>query len=189
MNRSRLIVVRHGHTAWSQSGQHTGRTDLGLLPEGEDAARGLEQRLRAAGPFGAVWTSPLRRARDTARLAGYPAAEADDDLVEWHYGADEGRTSVDIRIERPGWDSWSDGYAGDAEPIAAVARRADAMIERARAADATVLAFAHGHLLSIVAARWIGLPPERGASFVLHPAGIGVLGSKYVHPTIERWNA
>ena len=185
----RLVVVRHGETAWSKSGRHTGRTDLALLPEGEAMARALGPRLAAEGPFALVLTSPLQRARSTAALAGYPTAVNEPNLMEWDYGADEGRTTSELQAERVGWDSWRDGYAGAAETVAEVAARADAVIERARSTDGTVLVFAHNHLLSVLAARWIGLTPSSGSSFTLAPAGLGVLTFRRIHPVIERWNA
>jgi probable phosphoglycerate mutase len=181
------VVVRHGQTDWSENGRHTGRTDLAL---GE---RGREQALALAGPLGAmafalVLTSPLSRAADTSALAGFrDRAEPTEDLLEWDYGDYEGRTTYEIREERPGWTLWADGVPGG-ESAAEVGRRADRVIERARAAGGDTLCFAHGHILRVLAARWIGLPPMGGRMLALDACAIGVLGWEREVPVIERWN-
>jgi len=182
-----VVIVRHGQTAWSVAGRHTGRTDVPLTEEGRDAAAGL------AGPLGArsftvVLTSPLRRARDSCALAGFAAvAQVDDDLLEWDYGEYEGRTTAAIRSERPRWSLWSDGVPGG-EDAAAVGRRVDRVIATVRAASGNALVFAHAHVLRVLAARWIGLTPEDGARFVLDPACPSTLGYERDVPVIREWN-
>ena len=182
-----LTIVRHGATSWSALGRHTSHTDLELLPEGENEAIALGPRLRQH-PFCLVLTSPRRRARDTARLAGFPDAAVDDNLSEWDYGADEGRTTAEIRVEQPDWDAWRDGFR-EGEPLDQVAARADAVIERAVAADGDVLAFAHAHLLRVLAARWVGLAPTFGRHVALDPATVSVLGWYRDDRVITLWNS
>jgi broad specificity phosphatase PhoE len=183
-----FTVIRHGETEWSKSGRHTSVTDLDLLPEGIAAARLLQPQL-AARRFAVVLTSPRQRARTTAALAGFAHAEVEPDLAEWYYGSDEGITSAEIRITRPGWDTWRNGFAGDAESLGDVAARCDRVIARVRAVDGDSLAFAHSHLLRILAARWIGVAPEFGAYLMLDPAAVSELGEKDGRRTIKRWNA
>jgi len=182
-----LIVVRHGPTEWSASGQHTGRTDLPLTGHGEAEASALTARL-GRRRFALVLTSPRQRARRTAALAGFADAVVDDDLAEWDYGDDEGRTSADIRVERPGWTIWRDGPK-NGERLNDVAARADRAIARVRAVDGDVLAFAHGHLLDILAARWVGLSSECGRAFYLDPASVSVLGWHADQPVVKMWNS
>jgi broad specificity phosphatase PhoE len=184
--RHRLVLVRHGETAWTISGQHTGHMDIPLTAEGRRQARRLRARLRGQ-PFALVLTSPLVRAAETARLAGFPEAEPDDDLREWDYGAYEGRTTADIRLEHPGWSLWDDGVP-DGESDAQVAARADRVVARVRAADGDALVFAHGHLLRVLAARWLDLPPADGRLFDLDTAAVSVLGYEREQPVIVRWN-
>lgn len=185
--RPRLWVVRHGETAWSASGRHTGRTDITLTPLGEDQATSLRTRLTGM-VFALVLTSPRRRAIETARLAGFgDRAVVDDDLAEWDYGLDEGRTSSEIQADHPGWSIWRDGPQGG-ETIDQVAARADRVIARARHASGDTLAFGHGHLLRILAARWVGLAPEDGRRFALTPAALSILGWERESAVIERWN-
>ena len=161
-----LWLVRHGETEWARLGRHTGRTDVPLTETGRDQALDLGRRL-AGHPFELVLTSPLSRAADTAALAGFGGAvRPDPDLREWDYGALEGRLTADIRDDYPGWTIWR-GPWPDGETIDAVATRADRVIGRARAATGDVLVFAHGHLLRVLAARWLGLPPTAGALFAL----------------------
>lgn len=181
------FLVRHGPTAWSISGQHTSRTDLPLLPEGEEAARGLAARL-AGTTFAEVLTSPLQRARRTAELAGHPDAEVCDDLLEWGYGDYEGRTTAEIRAEVPGWTIWTHRSPGG-EPAAAVAARCDRVVGRIRAADGPVLVFAHGHVLRALAARWLGLPVADGRLFRLDTATLSELGHERETPVLLRWNS
>ena len=185
--RPRLVVVRHGETEWSRSGRHTGRTDLPLTTDGEAAAVSLQARL-AGRTFTEVWCSPRQRARRTAELAGFGnRAEVVDDLAEWDYGDDEGRTTAEIQSERPGWQIWRDGPAGG-ERLSQVAARADRVIGRALAADGEVLIFAHGHLLDVLAARWVGVHPELGRIFYLDPATVSRLGWHHESRVIQEWN-
>ncbi|HYL41712.1 MAG TPA: histidine phosphatase family protein [Candidatus Binatus sp.] len=183
----RLWVVRHGETAWSASGRHTGRTNVPLTPEGERAAVELGERLRPSA-FAIVLTSPRRRAVETARLAGFAdRAIVDDDLAEWDYGDDEGRTTAEIQADRPGWSIWREGPLGG-ETLEQVAARADRVIARARRASGDTLAFGHGHLLRVLAARWADLSPADGRALLLDPATLSILGWERQAPVIERWN-
>ncbi len=182
----RLVVVRHGATAWSRTVRHTGRSDVALEPEGREQARAVGRRL-GDHTFGAVLVSPLERARETAVLAGFPEAEICQDLREWDYGAYEGRTTAEIRAECPGWSLWSDG-APDGETLAEVARRADRVVAVTRSVPGDVLVFAHAHILRVVAARWLALPAGDGSRWVLSPASVSVLGWERETPVIERWN-
>jgi len=185
--RGAVVVVRHGETAWSAAGRHTGRTDIPLTEEGRDQAELVGTRL-AGRRFARVLTSPLRRAAETCRLAGFgDVAQACTDLLEWDYGAYEGRTTLDIRRERPGWLLWTDGVPGG-ESAADVGRRADRVIAAARGTDGDVALFAHGHLLRVLAARWLGLEPDAGRLFALSPATIGVLGHERGAPVMLCWN-
>src|SRR5437660_445413 len=153
-----IYLARHGETAWSLSGQHTGRTDLPLTESGERNARLLGERLKSL-TFAKVWTSPLQRAARTCELAGFKSvAEGDHDLLEWDYGHYEGRRSAEIRAEHPGWDLFRDGCPGGETPEQ-VGVRADAVVKRVRAIDGNVLLFSSGHLLRALAARWLGLQP------------------------------
>jgi broad specificity phosphatase PhoE len=179
--------VRHGATAWSRSGQHTGLTDIPLLDDGRAEARALAPVL-AAHRFSLVLTSPLSRAAETCALAGLgDRAEVTDDLLEWDYGDYEGRTTDEIRLERPGWDLWVDGAPGG-ETVGAVGRRADRVIEAARGTDGDTICFAHGHVLRVLAARWVGLPPVGGRVLVLEAAALSVLGWEREVPVLARWN-
>jgi probable phosphoglycerate mutase len=182
-----LWVVRHGETEWSVEGRHTGKTDIPLTARGREEARALAARL-ARHPFAEVWSSPRSRSLETARLAGFgDRVEIVDDLHEWDYGEDEGRTTPEIQAEREGWAIWDDGPRGG-ETIEQVGERADRVVARARAVEGDVLCFAHGHLLRIVAARWIGLPPTDGRRLSLSPARISVLGWERETAVIDRWN-
>lgn len=184
---ARLVVVRHGTTAWSLSGQHTSTTDLPLLPAGEQQAREVG-RLLAGWSFASVRTSPLARARRTAELAGFGAvAEVTDDLREWGYGEHEGRTTDEIRDLCPGWTIWRDGPDGG-ERASEVGARADRVVECARSAGGDTLCFAHGHILRVVAARWIGLPAAAGSFFSLDAGAVGVLGWERGTPVLKEWN-
>jgi probable phosphoglycerate mutase len=184
--RHELVVVRHGETAWSRSGQHTGRTDVPLLEEGEARARQLQPVL-AARAFALVLTSPLARARETAALAGFPDAVVDDDLLEWDYGVFEGTKTADVRVEHPGWSIWETDVEGGEQPEQ-VGERADRVIARARASGGDVLAFAHAHVLRILTARWLGLPAGGGRRFVLAPATVSVLGWERETTALRQWN-
>ena len=182
-----VVVVRHGQTAWSVAGRHTGRTDIPLTEEGRDAAARLAVPL-ARRSFSVVLTSPLRRARDTCALAGFASvARVDDDLAEWDYGEYEGQTTQAIRDARPGWSLWFDGVPGG-EDAAAVGLRVDRVIARLRAAPGSALVFAHAHVLRVLAARWVALPPAGGARFALDPARPSTLGYERDVAVIREWN-
>ncbi len=188
----RLVVVRHGATQWSRSGRHTGRTDLGLDEGGVAQAVALGERLAALG-IAVVYSSPLRRAMETCRLAGFGTdARYDDDLVEWDYGDYEGRTTPEVRATRPGWQLFDDGCPGG-EQLVDVARRADAFLDRLRAAalptGSIVAVFSHGHLLRVLAARWLGLEAGAGRHFVLDAGRVGVLGFDRETSAVLGWNA
>jgi probable phosphoglycerate mutase len=183
-------LCRHGETAWSQTGQHTGLTDLPLTARGEDEARALGEHLRHL-PFAQVFTSPLQRAHRTCDLAGYgDGAIVDGDLVEWNYGRFEGRTSREIRAERPDWHIFEHGCP-DGESVADVAARADRMVAKLRAIDGDVLVFSSGHFLRMLAARWCGLPPAQGATFHLDTASISIVAyeRRRDEPVVRLWNS
>lgn len=183
----RMVLVRHGATEWSQSGQHTGRTDIPLLPEGEGQAAAVGAYLRSEGlAFDLVLTSPLRRATDTCRLAGY-VGESAPDLLEWDYGAYEGMRSRAIREERPGWTLWEHGVPGG-ERVSDVGRRVDRVIDRARSQAGDTLCVAHGHVLRVLTARWLGLPPVAGRLFLLGVGSVSVLGWEWEAAAVELWN-
>jgi probable phosphoglycerate mutase len=181
-----LWLIRHGETAWSRSGQHTGRTDLALTTEGERQAALLGQRL-ARRKFALVLTSPLRRARETCRLVGLGSAQDDPDLMEWDYGAYEGRTAAEIRAEVPGWTIW-DGEVRGGESAAQVGARADRVIARCANVEGDVALFAHGHVLRILAARWLGLPASAGRLLLLDTAALSILGTENGQRVLRRWN-
>jgi probable phosphoglycerate mutase len=182
-----LYLARHGETAWSLSGQHTGLTDLPLTERGERNARRLGQRL-AGQTFAQVLASPLQRARRTAELAGF-AVEIDPALVEWNYGDYEGRRSVEIHRERPDWDLFRDGCPGGEMP-AEVAARADRVIARVRAVPGDVLIFSSGHFLRVLAARWLGLGPDGGRLLLLSTASLSAVGYEHnlQEPAVRLWN-
>jgi probable phosphoglycerate mutase len=190
-----LILLRHGETEWSKAGKHTGRTDIPLTAAGEAAAAALAPAI-AALPVHAAFTSPAQRAVRTAELAGLGWAKEDPDLQEWDYGGYEGRTTAEIRAERPGWYLWRDGVIpGDAghhpgESIDQVAARADAVLARAGPllADGDVALVAHGHFLRVLTARWLGLEPAAGRLFRLDTGTISALGTEHGQPVISRWN-
>jgi probable phosphoglycerate mutase len=182
-----FFLVRHGETEWSASGKHTSRTDVELTPDGERAARMLGERL-AGREFALVLTSPMRRARETCELAGL-AGEVDEDLMEFDYGDYEGLTTPEIREQRPGWYLWADGAPGGETPDH-VGSRADRVIERALAAlpAGDVVAFAHGHLLRVLGARWIELGAECGGLLGLDTAALCELGFERERRVIWLWN-
>lgn len=187
-SRAEVLLVRHGETAWSLSGQHTGLTDIPLTPHGEEMARRLAPAL-ARHPFRRVFCSPLQRARDSCALAGLGAeAEIDPDLCEWDYGAYEGRTLAEIRSELPDWLVFRDGCPGGESPQD-LGERVDRVIQRLLAVDGRVAVFAHGHVLRVLGARWIGLPPAGGAHFLLDTATLTVLSWYRGLPAIRCWNA
>jgi len=182
-----IWLFRHGETDWSKTGQHTGRTDLRLNRAGEARARAIGRRL-AGRPFALVLSSPLIRAVETCRLAGYEdGAVLADDLMEWDYGDYEGRRTVDIQKERPGWMIWRNGVLGG-ETVEAVGERADRVIARALGAGGDVALFSHGHMLRVLTARWLGLPPADGEFFTLGTATVSVLGFEHDYRVIVRWN-
>jgi probable phosphoglycerate mutase len=186
-----LYLIRHGQTAWSLTGQHTGRTDIPLTPRGEDEARRLIPWLRPIH-FARVFSSPRQRALRTCALAGLgQEVEIEPDLAEWDYGAYEGKLSVDIRRERQGWNVFRDGCPGGETP-AEVSARADRLITRLRGMEGNVALFSHGHLSLALAARWIGLPILDGQHFQLDTASLSILASSVAHPgvpVVALWNA
>jgi len=184
-----VYLARHGETVWTTTGQHTGRTDIALTAAGEEEARRLGERLRGE-TFALVLTSPLGRARRTCELAGLGAqAIADPDLMEWNYGDYEGRRSVEIHAERPGWNLFRDGCP-NGETAADVGARADRVVARARQIDGPVAIFAHGHLLRVLVTRWLGLPPEYGRYFLLGTAALSILGYEHNRDeaAVRLWN-
>ena len=183
-----IWLVRHGETEWTKSGRHTGRSDIPLTDVGRRQAGALADRLRGQR-FALVLSSPRSRAAETAHLAGFPDAIIEPDLGEWDYGEFEGRTTLDIRTEIPDWSIWT-GPWRNGESVEDVGRRADRVIERCldHAIDGDVVLFAHGHLLRVLAARWIRLLPDAGRIFALGTATIGVLGWERDTRVIERWN-
>ncbi|MGH7265534.1 MAG: histidine phosphatase family protein [Candidatus Rokuibacteriota bacterium] len=186
-DRGQIWLVRHGETEWSLSGQHTGRTDIPLTPVGRHQAEALGRHL-AGRPFALVLTSPLGRARETCRLAGYGSvAEVTDDLREWDYGIYEGRTTAAVRSGEPGWSIWTSPIP-EGESIDQVGARASRVIDRALAAGGDVALFGHGHLLRILAACWIGRPPSDGRLFALGTASICILGWERETRVIQVWN-
>ena len=184
-----VYLVRHGETAWTLSGQHTGRTDLPLNGRGESQARALGASL-ASLHVERIFSSPLQRASRTAALAmPQSRVEVDADLMEWDYGASEGRRTVDIEAERPGWNLFRDGCPGG-ETLDSVGARADRVIGRVRAIGGNVLLFGHRDILRILAARWIGLAAGEGRRLLLATASLSVLGYDHdlTEPVIEAWN-
>jgi broad specificity phosphatase PhoE len=185
-----VYVARHGETAWSLSGQHTGITDLPLTDQGERNARRLGERLRRL-TFAKIFTSPLQRAARTCELAGFGAmAEVDRDLHEWNYGEYEGRRTAEILAERPGWQLFRDGCPGGESPDQ-IGGRADRVVSRLRAIPGDVLLFSSGHFLRVLAARWLGLEPAGGRYFLLSTASLGTLAYEHNNlsePVIRLWN-
>ena len=186
-----LYLVRHGETAWSLTGQHTGRTDIPLTEQGEQDARELTERLRGV-KFSRVFTSPLQRARRTCELAALNrVAEIETDLVEWDYGDYEGQRPDEIRKDRPDWNVFRDGCPRGESP-AQISKRADRLIARLRTLEGDLAIFSHGHFGRVLAARWIGLPLDQAQHFLLSTASLSILG--YGHnfaeePAIVLWNA
>lgn len=186
----KICLVRHGETAWSLTGQHTGVTDLALTPAGEAESCALAPRLQGMG-FARVLVSPSLRARQTCKLAGLGASsQIDPDLAEWDYGRYECKTSAQISNENPQWNIWQDGCPGGESP-ADVSARADRFIARACAVQGSVAVFSHGHFSAALAVRWIGLALAQGQHFALDTASVSMLGVAVHHPdqrTIELWN-
>jgi broad specificity phosphatase PhoE len=187
MKSQQVYLIRHGETEWSLSGQHTGITDIPLTENGRKVAKLLEPLL-AKETFALVLTSPLQRARKTCELAGLgERAEIDRDLMEWNYGEYEGLTSREIREKAPGWLLFNDGCPGGETPEQ-VGNRADRIIARARGAQGNVALFAHGHLLRVLAARWLGFPASAGRHFLLDTGTLNILSYYQGVPAIKRWN-
>jgi broad specificity phosphatase PhoE len=186
-DRPQIWLVRHGETEWSRTGQHTGRTDVLLTPAGRLQAEALGRHLRGRS-FALVLTSPLGRARETCRLAGYGSiAQVMDDLREWDYGIYEGRTTAAIRTVEPNWTIWTHAVP-EGESVDQVGARARRVIDRALSGGDDVALFSHGHLLRILTACWIGRPPSDGRLFALATASISVLGWERETRVIQRWN-
>ena len=182
-----VVLVRHGETEWTGTRQHTGKTDVPLTDEGRRQAELVGEALRGRR-FGLVLTSPLRRASETCRIAGFgDVAQPRDDLAEWDYGEYDGRTTAEIRTERPAWSLWSDGTPGG-ESAADIGRRADRVVAELREATTDAVVFGHGHQLRVLAARWLGLDPSDGRLFALSTGAISILGHERETPVIQRWN-
>jgi broad specificity phosphatase PhoE len=184
-----IYLARHGETAWTVSGQHTGRTDLPLIESGERNARALGTRMRGLA-FAKIFTSPLQRAARTCELAGFGStAERDPDLMEWDYGQYEGRRTAEIHVERPEWQLFRDGCPGGESP-AEIGARADRVVNRVRGVRGDVLLFSSGHFLRVLAARWLGLEPAGGRYFLLGTTALCVLSYEHnlAEPAIRLWN-
>jgi len=185
-----LVIVRHGQTEWSRTGQHTGRTDLPLTPTGEQQARAVGATVRAVladQPPALVLSSPRQRARHTAELAGYPPDELTEDAAEWDYGELEGLTSAQINQRYPDWSIWTGPVPGgeDGEQVRV---RIDRLLGRAAAANGPVLVFSHGHASRVMAARWLAEPVSSGQHYRLDTGGLGTLGYEHHRPVILQWN-
>ena len=184
-----VFLARHGETAWSLSGQHTGLTDIPLTEQGELNARRIGERLQGLD-FARVYSSPLQRARRTCELAGFgTVARADPDLLEWNYGDYEGRRTKEIHLERPDWQLFRDGCPGGEAP-ADVGKRADRVVAGARATGGNLLLFSSAHFLRVLAARWLGLEAGAGRAFLLDTASLSALGYEHslAEPVIRFWN-
>jgi probable phosphoglycerate mutase len=187
LHRPEVVLLRHGETEWSRSGQHTGRTDVSLTELGCRQAEAIASQVEGR-TFARVLTSPLERATTTCELAGLAEqAELCPDLMEWDYGAYEGRTTPEIRTEVPGWSIWRDGPEGG-ETAAEVGRRADRVIGAIRRGDGDAVLISHGHILRVLAARWLGLAPVDGRLFALDTATVSTLGWEREVAVIQRWN-
>jgi probable phosphoglycerate mutase len=182
-----VVLVRHGETEWSRAGRHTGRTDVPLTEQGRRQAEAVGAAL-GDRDFALVLTSPLGRALETCRLAGFgDRAQPRDELREWDYGAYEGRATSEIREERPGWTLWCDGVR-DGETIEQVAQRVDRVLVQIRSLEGDALLFAHGHVLRVLTARWLELEPDAGRLFALDPATLSTLGHERETAIIRVWN-
>jgi len=183
----KLWLIRHGETEWSLSGAHTSRTDIPLTERGKQRAAKIRDYL-AQRKFGLVLTSPLHRARETCRIAGYAdVAQIDENLREWDYGIFEGRTTADIRKDQPDWSIW-DSPVPEGEPVEHVAVRAQRVIDRALQAGGDVALFAHAHILRILAATWLGLEPRGGRLFALGTGSVSTLGYERETRVVSTWN-
>ena len=183
----RIFIVRHGETEWSANGRHTGRTDLPLTQTGRGQAEHLPALLGGRS-YSLVLVSPLRRARETCELAGFgDVAQVTEDLHEWDYGDYEGLTTPQIREQNPDWNLWQEGCPGGESP-AEIGARVDRVLERFSAIEGDGLAFAHGHVLRVLTARWLQMEVAAGARFALAAAGLSVLGHERETEVIERWN-
>jgi len=181
------VLVRHGETAWSRAGKHTGRTDVPLTEHGRLQAQAVGAALRDR-EFALVLSSPLGRALETCRLAGFgERAELRNELMEWDYGAYEGRTTSEIREQRPGWTLWRDGVPGG-ETVEQVGARVDRVVDEMRSLEGDALLFAHGHVLRVLTARWLGLDPDAGRLFALDPATLSTLGYERETAVLQLWN-
>jgi broad specificity phosphatase PhoE len=188
MLTQQVFLVRHGETEWSLSGQHTGTTDIPLTEHGRQVAR-LLQPILTKESFALALTSPLQRARETSRLAGFgPVALVEPDLVEWNYGRYEGLTPSQIAATAPGWLIFRDGCPGGEQPED-IGARVDRVIARVRAIKGDVVLFAHGHVFRVFAARWLGLPPAAGQHFLLDTATMNILTYYHGIAAIKQWNA
>jgi broad specificity phosphatase PhoE len=182
-----IFIARHGATKWSKSGQHTSHTDLMLLPEGEEQARGMRSKLDGV-EFSLVLSSPLRRALETCALAGFGnVAQTTSDLVEWDYGEYEGLTTPEIRETNPSWWLWRDGCPGGESP-SQIGARVDRVLERLAAVEGNALVFAHGHVLRVFTARWLEMEVAAGSRFKLEAGSLGLLGHERETQVIERWS-
>jgi broad specificity phosphatase PhoE len=182
-----LWLIRHGETEWSLSGAHTSRTDIPLTARGEERAAKIRDYL-AHRKFNLVLTSPLQRARETCRVAGYgEVAQVEENLREWDYGIYEGRTTADIRKEQPDWSIWDTSIPGG-EPVEQVAARTQKVIDRALAAGGQVALFAHAHVLRILTATWLALPPRAGSLFALGTGSVSTLGFERETRVLSTWN-
>jgi broad specificity phosphatase PhoE len=183
----KVVLVRHGETEWSRDGRHTGRTDVPLTVHGREQAEAVGGALQD-WEFALVLTSPLGRALETCRLAGFgDRAERRNELMEWDYGAYEGRTTAEVREERPGWTLWRDGVP-EGETVEQVGERVDLVLDDLRPLDGDALLFAHGHVLRVLTARWLELDPDAGRLFALDPATISALGYERETSVIKLWN-
>jgi probable phosphoglycerate mutase len=187
MPANELWLARHGETEWTVSRQHTGKTDIDLTSNGEEQARQLGERL-SGHEFALVLSSPLKRARRTAELAGLgDRLELAEEFVEWDYGEYEGVTTKEIRETRPDWDLWRDGNPGG-ETVEQVAARADRVIERINCTDGDVLCFGHGHMSRVLAARYLGQDGTFGRHLIMGTATLSIIGREHGHPAIRLWN-
>lgn len=187
-NLPKIYLARHGETAWSITGQHTGLSDIPLTNQGEMEARALGQRLNSR-PVTHVFTSPLQRAKRTGELAGFGSAAVDPDLSEWNYGDYDGLRSLEIHQKRPDWQLFRDGCP-NGETVAEIGSRADRVVNRIRSLNSDVLLFSHGHFLRVLAARWLGLAPSESRLFRLDTASLSILGFEHnqSEPVLHLWN-